>query len=209
MKRSLVLSVWGLALAVGLVGCAHPGAETAAQPVALPSQPQSAETPIDLWLQRRSAPERIHCSIPAEEAPSAVADFERLSGEVYELYQSVCQDAERVARGERALPEALPPSADEAAREAQRTAAQAAITAGYQATLGEIENQSKALTLYAENLRSDSSISNITDRLDQNRTCNLLGGDSAKLRRQLKEAEDGAALILRSRMEATQAPAER
>ncbi len=193
-------------------GCAQTKGGAAAP--AEPAQQVAVEaaSPLEQWLAQAEAPAKVVCSVPQESAPSAVADFNAISEKVFAIYQRVYQDAQDTAAGKGADLQTVLAAVAEKVQNLpdaeQRAAFQAAITSGYQATMREIEAQTKALANYTDNLRNDGSISNITNRLAQNATRLKLGGDTVKLGKQLKAAGEGASVILRSRLEATQPAAQ-
>lgn len=198
-------------VAIWTAGCTQTQGAAATE---APAQTVVAEVPSPLaqWLAQAEAPAQVVCSVPQESAPSAVADFNAISEKVFAIYQRVYQDAQDTAAGKGAdMQTALAAVAEKVQNlpdAEQRAAIQATITANYQATMREIEAQSKALANYTENLSADGSISNITNRLAQNATRLKLGGDTVKLGKQLKAAGEGASVILRSRIEATQPAAQ-
>ena len=196
--------------AIWMTGCTQATGGAAAEQVQQVTT--EAASPLEQWLAQAEAPVKVACSVPQESAPSAVADFNAISEKVFTIYQRVYQDAQDTASGKGAdLQTALAAVVEKAQNlpdAEQRAAIQAAITSNYQSTLREIEAQTKALTNYTENLHNDGSISNITNRLAQGATRVKLGSDSVKLGKQLKAAGEGAAVILRSRIEATQPTAQ-
>ena len=199
-------------LAVLTVGCTQTKGSAVA--VEEPAQQVTTEavSPLEQWLAQAEKPAKVVCSVPQESAPSAVADFNAISEKVFAIYQRVYQDAQDTAAGKGADLQTVLAAVAEKVQNLpdaeQRAAFQAAITSGYQATMREIEAQTKALANYTDNLRNDGSISNITNRLAQNATRLKLGGDTVKLGKQLKAAGEGASVILRSRLEATQPAAQ-
>lgn len=212
MNNTYPIFLFVVLMAIWTAGCVQP--QGGAVAVAEPTQPvaEVAASPLEQWLAQAEKPAKVVCSVPQESAPSAVADFNAISEKVFAIYQRVYQDAQDTATGKGAdLQTALAAVAEKVQNlpdAEQRAAFQAAITSGYQATMREIEAQSKALANYTENLRNDGSISNITDRLAQNATRLKLGSDTVKLGKQLKAAGEGASVILRSRIEATQPAAQ-
>lgn len=174
LKRAWFLVVAALALA----GCATTGAPSAPQGASV----TAAKDPLAVWLAQAPKPEAVMCSVDRATAPEAVARFDALSAEIAALYHRVYDDARTVSA---AAPTC---STEELGR--------------LQATLREVEAQRRALTAYAETLRSDHAISNITSQLRQTALLVRVGDDSMKLDRQLRATEEGAHLVLRYRTSA-------
>ena len=213
MKSPLfvVLPMAGLA-GLMVAGCASQKSDSALVPTqeaAATAETAAAENPISLWLAEAPAPAQVPCSVQPEVAPDAVERFNALSERIFTLYQSVYNDVKQVSENGAQkfdLAGAMTSATDAMAAGTGtewRSAAQAAITAHYQATMRELEAQSKALTTYIDTLKSDTSISNMVNRVQQNVVCLKLGSDSAKLSKQLKDSGKGASLVLQRRIEAT------
>lgn len=176
--------------AAAWVGCAsQPAAHAEVRPAEAGAAPQ-----VDFvaqWLAAAERPEAVACTVDAADAPEAVARFRELSARIATLYRSVYDQAQEAA-----------PAWVAVDAEARRSA-QAAVTARYQATMAEIAAAREDLAAYTEALREDESISNMTERLRRTRVLTAFGGDSTRLDAQLRDAEHGAALMLRRGLAAT------
>lgn len=188
------------------IGTSETVTEVAATPVVRSDE-------LVAWLAEAPQPAVVTCSVERETAPDAVDRFNALSERIGGLYATVYQEAQSAAAatavGDMALDDVLSKVAaqmtgPEGASTDWKTTAQAAVIANYQATMKEIDTCGKQLTDYTESLREDSSISNLTSRLEQSQSkvkvLFQLGKDSTELGRQLKETCDGVSAIRSRRM---------
>lgn len=202
MKTSLARLFPFFGLAFLLSACVSFSDESVEEPVA--KQAVTAEvvaSPLEVWLAEAPKPEKVACSVTESTAPTAVEEFNTLSNQIYTLYQQIYDDAQTVS-SHGVAPTALDVVTEEE-RTAWRTQAQAAITANYQSAVQAIEAQRKGLAVYTENLRSDASITNITNRVQQQMAIGQICKDSLRLGEQLTSAGKGASLILQQRIETT------
>lgn len=202
MKTSLAKLSLFFGFAFLFSACASFSGAPVEEPVEVQAQAEVVASPLEVWLAEAPKPEKVACSVTESTAPTAVEEFNTLSERIYTLYQQVYDDAQTASTHEEVAPAALDMATEEG-RTVWRTQAQAAITANYQSAVQAIEAQKKDLAVYTENLRSDASITNIENRVQQQMAIGQICKDSLRLGEQLTSAGKGASLILQQRIETT------
>ena len=214
--RTRSLTVLALSLLFAASGCVSTGSSGSDA-----SQKTSAEA-LALWLEAAPQPTVVACSVDAKTAPNAVEQFNAMSKTVAAIYGRVYAEAAEAAAAQPAAPteitmdaalEAASTALDAAANSLAngnqadtpdwRATAQNAVTAQYQQIIQEINAQSAAVAAFSADLRNDPSIANMTNKISQTLVLGQIGRDSAKLGAQLKQAEEGARLAMRRRIDLT------
>lgn len=172
------------------------------KPTEVPPPPATAQPQdhLSAWLANAEAPTTIPCSVSRDVAPVAVDRFTEIAQHIGALYNTIYTEAQETASAQAAgnvmsdsvLAKVTEDVTTSTAGANWKSAAQEAVIANYQATLKAINDQGHALSDYTSSLRSDTAITNLT-----NKTAILLGigRDTMKLSNQLKAAAEGASAI--------------
>lgn len=172
------------------------------QPTEVPPPPATAQPQdhLSVWLANAEAPTVISCSVDRSVAPVVVDRFTEISQHISALYSSIYTEAQETASAQAAgnvMSDSVLAKVTENVTTATaganwKSAAQEVVIANYQTTLKAINDQGHALSDYTSSLRSDTAITNLT-----NKTAILLeiGRDTMKLSNQLKAAAEGASAI--------------
>lgn len=155
---------------------------------------------LSAWLANAEAPTVVPCSVSRDVAPVVVDRFTEISQHIGALYNTIYTEAQETASAQAAgnvMSDSVLAKVTENVTATPsgvnwKSAAQEAVIANYQTTLKAINDQGHALSDYTSSLRSDTAITNLT-----NKTAILLeiGRDTMKLSNQLKAAAEGASAI--------------
>lgn len=198
---NLYLCLAGVLLLGLTAGCQNvaPKATATQAAVDAPTPPAPQTDLLEKWLTNAPKPEVVSCSVERTKAPEAVDRFTAISEKIATIYNNVYTDAQATATAVNAGDISQDPVLARVAESltAQNATdwkanAQAAVIANYQNCIKEIDTQKKQLSDYIASLRTDGSITNLTDRVE---ILGRIGKDSVVLSRQLKDAAEGATAV--------------